>query len=345
MLSLTESKMKRLILLVVFLLVSTTFDASAFSNQDTKRMRVLVTGAAGKTGRLVLKKLEEDSRFDPKGLVRSESSARSLLEDKDIHCPLEHMVISDITSPNFLTDGGLPSGLQDMDAMVICTSSVPRISRLSLLGAVVKAPLNMIRRKPAVDFRKLQFKWKHGGTPEQVDYHGQVAQIELAKQLGMKKVVLISSLGGTNPDNFLNTVGKRKDGSGDGDILLWKRKAEKYLAESGLEYTILHPGGLIDTPGGQEDYILDVDDKIYDKYNQTRISREDVASLCVASLTSKQNASFDCITVPRVVEDPLFSEKMESLTETGEYSPGLKAAEKALQEFLERSVTASYALQ
>lgn len=217
--------------MLAVLLVTTTVSTHAFSNQDTKRMRVLVTGAAGKTGRLVLKKLEEDSRFDPKGLVRSEASARSLMEDKEIHCPLEHMVISDITSPSLLSESELPSGLQDMDAMIICTSSVPRISRLSLLGAALKAPLNIVRKKPAVDFRKLQFKWKHGGTPENVDYHGQIAQIKLAKQLGMSKVVLVSSLGGTNPDNFLNSVGKRKDGSGDGDILLWKRKAEKYLIE------------------------------------------------------------------------------------------------------------------
>jgi uncharacterized protein YbjT (DUF2867 family) len=29
-------------------------------------------------------------------------------------------------------------------------------------------------------------------------------------------------------------------------ILLWKRRAERYLIDSGLNYTIIHPGGLID---------------------------------------------------------------------------------------------------
>jgi hypothetical protein len=82
-----------------------------------------------------------------------------------------------------------------------------------------------------MDFRKLQFRWKHGGYPEKVDYHGQVAQIKLAKRLGMKHVVVVSSMGGTNPTNFLNSVGKDKNGDGDGDILLWKRKAEMYLIE------------------------------------------------------------------------------------------------------------------
>jgi hypothetical protein len=30
---------------------------------------------------------------------------------------------------------------------------------------------------------------------------------------------------------------------GDGLILMWKRKAEQYLLASGLDYTIIHPGG------------------------------------------------------------------------------------------------------
>ena len=30
----------------------------------------------------------------------------------------------------------------------------------------------------------------------------------------------------------------------------WKRKAEKYLIDSGRPYTIVHPGGLLNEPGG-----------------------------------------------------------------------------------------------
>jgi len=41
-------------------------------------------------------------------------------------------------------------------------------------------------------------------------------------------------MGGTDPSNFLNTIGKNKDGTGNGDILIWKRKAEKYLIKVGL---------------------------------------------------------------------------------------------------------------
>lgn len=216
--------------LVSLLILLLRSESNAFSGQDMQQQptKVLVTGAAGKTGRLVLKKLESDSRFEPKGLVRSERSAKDLIKG-DIHCPLEHLVISDITSPTFEDD--LPSGLEGLDAMIICTSSVPRISRLSLMGALLKIPLNVVRRKKAIDFRKLQFRWKHGGYPEKVDYHGQIAQFKLAKKLGMKHIVVVSSMGGTNPGNFLNSVGKDKHGKGNGDILLWKRKAEMFLVD------------------------------------------------------------------------------------------------------------------
>ncbi len=62
-------------------------------------------------------------------------------------------------------------------------------------------------------------------------------------------------MGGTQPENFLNTLG-------GGDILKWKRRAEQYLVESGVPYTIVHPGGLLDDAGCQRQLVLDVDDKL-----------------------------------------------------------------------------------
>ena len=66
------------------------------------------------------------------------------------------------------------------------------------------------------------------------------------------QVVLVSSMGGLDKHNFLNRLGKDKYGEGHGDILIWKRKAERYLCLSGLQYTILHPGGLIDPPRAEQ---------------------------------------------------------------------------------------------
>lgn len=71
----------------------------------------------------------------------------------------------------------------------------------------------------------------------QVDWLGQKVQIDAARAAGVKKVVLVSSMGGTDPENMLNKLG-------DGNILQWKRKAEQYLMASGITYTIIHPGGM-----------------------------------------------------------------------------------------------------
>jgi hypothetical protein len=95
-----------------------------------------------------------------------------------------------------------------------------------------------------------------------------------------------------------------------------------------LKYAIIHPGGLVDSPGGKEEFVLDVDDNISKYHYRTRISREDVADLCVAALSCTQNCSFDCITAPPVEVN----------------GDGIKSADEALAKFLQQSKTANYAM-
>lgn len=323
--------------------------------------KVVVTGASGKTGRLVFEALLENPDFEPKALVRSEKSGKSLKKAVPA-TGLDQIVVCDVTQIN--EESTPPTFLEGCEAMVICTSAMPRISKISLLKALLKAPFNIIRGKKAVDFRSFKFVWKAGQYPEkvssvcavpwfqpyslghesaahhcfssttrlflrQVDYEGQIAQIEMAKKVGISHVVVVGSMGGTDPDNFLNAVGKNADGSGNGDILLWKRRAEKYLVESGLAYTIIHPGGLKDTPAGREEIIIDVDDKLLNNTNRS-ISRGDVAALCVASLSvaKGQKVAFDCVTKP--VE--------------GDASEAVIPPEEALEKFLEENKVYNYAL-
>ncbi len=68
---------------------------------------------------------------------------------------------------------------------------------------------------------------------------GQQRQIDAAKAAGVQQVVIVSSMGITQKENRLNALA-------NGNILVWKRKAEEYLIASGLAYTIIHPGGLTD---------------------------------------------------------------------------------------------------
>lgn len=74
-----------------------------------------------------------------------------------------------------------------------------------------------------------------------------------------------------------------------------------------------------------EELVLDVDDKLMSNTKRS-ISRADVASLCVAALSTTENVSLDCIT--RVMAE-------------GE-SP--KSPEEVLEEFLKTGKTADYSL-
>ena len=118
---------------------------------------------------------------------------------------------------------------------------------------------------------------------------GQKRQIDAAKAAGVKRVVIISSMGVTQPANFLNTIA-------GGNILLYKRKAEEYLAASGLEWCVIHPGGLLDAAGGERAVVLGVDDELLARASRS-IPRADVAPLAIACVTSPlaKAASIDCI--------------------------------------------------
>mmetsp|Transcript_32280 Transcript_32280/g.96828 ORF Transcript_32280/g.96828 Transcript_32280/m.96828 type:complete len:213 (-) Transcript_32280:1744-2382(-) len=141
------------------------------------------------------------------------------------------------------------------------------------------------------------------GQPEEIDWIGQRNQIDAAKGLSDNThVVLCSSKGGTNPDNALNKFGREvlEDGTTrGGDILKWKRKAEKYLIDSGLPYTIVHPGGLVNEPGGERELCLGVDDENTLTENNN-VPRDDVAEVMVQALQHDEykGRSFDLVSKP-----------------------------------------------
>lgn len=82
-----------------------------------------------------------------------------------------------------------------------------------------------------------------GGKPqegERADYLGNRNLIDAAVKAGVKKFILISSIGSGEsavalPQQALETLGP---------VLAEKEKAEKHLIESSLTYTIIRPGGL-----------------------------------------------------------------------------------------------------
>ena len=154
-------------------LSSSTSSPSAAPTPSTKK--VLVTGASGKTGRLVFSALLDHPDYTPMALVRSESSGRTLRKSVP-STGLDQIVVCDVVTqlsngdndskmgaalPEALTRGGY-------SALIICTSAMPTISKRSLIRALIKAPWNLVRGKKAIDFRSFKFVWKKGQYPEKV---------------------------------------------------------------------------------------------------------------------------------------------------------------------------------
>ena len=151
--------------------------------------KVIVTGASGRTGKLVFSNLiNEPTKFDAVGCVRSETSAKRLMKDVP-NCRLDQLAILDVTAMDPTSDP--PKLLENAEAMIICTSAVPKISKASVIRQMLKIPLNVIRKKPAINFRGFRFRYRPGQHPEMVDYEGQKKQIDLAKKLGVKRVVVV----------------------------------------------------------------------------------------------------------------------------------------------------------
>ncbi|KAK9906414.1 hypothetical protein WJX75_001479 [Coccomyxa subellipsoidea] len=278
-----------------------------------ERMTVTVTGAGGRTGKIVLQKLlAQPDKFEARGVVRNAKSAEKLQGEG---VPADKLYVGDIVKGT----EQLKKSLAGADALVIATSAVPQIKPLSLLTVFWKKLLRQEGARP-------DFSFKEGQFPEQIDWIGQKAQIDAAKEAGVKKVVLISSMGGTDENHPLNKLG-------NGNILIWKRKAEEYLINSGaFDYTIIHPGGLIDGEGGKRELILGVDDKLL-KNSSRSIPRADVAELTVQCLTlaEARNRSIDVITKLPGDGSPTtdYAALLASLTADCKYGSVIKATVNA----------------
>jgi len=88
---------------------------------------------------------------------------------------------------------------------------------------------------------------------ERVDAQGNVNIIDAAKAAGIERVVLISTIGAGDsreavPDELLNALAAAIEA---------KNVAEDHLRDSGLGYTIIRPGGLVNKPANGKGVLLE----------------------------------------------------------------------------------------
>ncbi|MGD1857702.1 MAG: SDR family oxidoreductase [Leptolyngbyaceae cyanobacterium] len=254
-------------------------------------LQVLVTGATGRTGSLVFQKLQSaPDTFSVRGFARSPEKAADLFDSA------ENFFLGNILKPD-----DLAPALEGCDALVILTSATPQM------------------KPPAQPGQRPEFAFAPGEMPEQTDYQGQMNQIDAAKRAGVQQIVLVGSMGGTDKNHFLNTMG-------NGNILIWKRKAEQYLIDSGVDYTIIRAGGLLDQPGGKRELVVSKHDALLANAPEgitTTIPRADVAEVVVQALLepAARNKAFDVVSKPEAADQTAVNNNFEALfTKT---QPGL----------------------
>lgn len=103
-------------------------------------LRVLVTGAGGRTGGLVFRKFNEDyDSMDAVGLVRSKKAVKTM---KKMGASDAQIFQGDSTDAM-----SLAAAMAGCDALVLCTSAVPKILPFSIVKMLFKKKI--MRREDA----------------------------------------------------------------------------------------------------------------------------------------------------------------------------------------------------
>ncbi len=111
-----------------------------------------------------------------------------------------------------------------------------------------------------------------------VEYEGVINTLAAARQLRFAgRFLYMNSSGLTTPSLFARCLNLWK-----GNTLVWRRRVEEQIRASGLDYTIIRAGVLLNRPGGQ--HLINVTQEPLPLSFRYRIARADVASLFVAAL-------------------------------------------------------------
>ena len=103
-----------------------------------------------------------------------------------------------------------------------------------------------------------------------VDYGGAVKLADGAKSQGIRRYVMVSAISSNRPETWSDRMRPYQEA---------KAEADKYLVESGLDYTILRPGGLTDDPGtGMV--------QLGERLDYGQVSRDDVAGVIAECLVA-----------------------------------------------------------
>lgn len=235
---------------------------AAFATDESQKV-VVVAGATGQTGRRVVERLaaSSSSGVSVVGGVRNvDKAAKSLSESSTV-----------LRGAMVQTVGAVDTANVNLKRMDVVKDSVD-----DLASGVLKGADALVIATGFVPGNPL----KMNEEAHKVDNEGTIRLVDAAVAAGVKKIVLVSSIltngrawGQEKSPGFVIT-------NAFGNVLDEKIVAENYLRKSGVDYTIVRPGGLKAKPSTGALKI-----SAEDTLNSGEISRDLVADVCVASLT------------------------------------------------------------
>ncbi|WP_373074921.1 SDR family oxidoreductase [Zeaxanthinibacter enoshimensis] len=183
-----------------------------------EKQKILVAGATGTTGNIVVDLLQGSDNYEPIAMVRKEEQKKNF-EKKNIKT-----VMADLKDD-------VRHAVKGIDKIIFAAGS-------------------------------------GGENVKDIDQEGAKKLTEAGKMQGVKKFVMLSSMGADEPERHVKLK----------DYLEAKRNADEYLRGSELPYTIVRPGSLTnDDASGQ----IKLETKIAEK---GKIPRADVARALVTVL-------------------------------------------------------------
>ncbi|WP_020571903.1 SDR family oxidoreductase [Neolewinella persica] len=199
---------------------------------NNEKKNVLVAGANGTTGRIIIELLQDADKYRPIAMVR-EQEQKDRFEKNQVA-----VVLADLKED-------LSHAVKDVDIVIFAAGS-------------------------------------GGKKVIEVDQEGAKRLTDAAKNAGIRKFVMLSSMGADDPSASDDLE----------DYLRAKQNADKYLRASTLGYTIVRPGSLTDEAGTGK---IQLKEKLA---TQGSISRADVAKTLVEVLEdgTMQNQTFEIIT-------------------------------------------------
>lgn len=235
--------------------VAASASLCAVSLADGQVPTVVVTGATGRTGSLLYKRLKsEEGKWNVRAFVRNSTKAKGIL-GCDKCDESEGVFEGDLTKPSTLTHV-----MQGADVLAIATASEAKCDGIPPFGKCT---------------------YPAGAAPKDIDFLGTKAQVQAFGTAGgdnkKKHILYVSTMDTTQPDNFLDKLA-------NGYVSFYHLQAEVEIMSSGIPFTIPKACGLGDGEGGKKALIVGHDDSSFSLILNHEIKRDDVARFMVEAI-------------------------------------------------------------